>query len=638
MDTKYSVILDNVTKTYKIQKNKKIGLREFFGQTDANNFYALKNVDLKVKKGDVVGILGINGSGKSTLSLILSGVSVPTSGNIIVEGEQALIAINSCLNNKLTGIENIELKGLMLGFTKEKIKEILEPVIEFADLGDFINQPVKSYSSGMKSRLGFAISVYLDPDILIIDEALSVGDSTFTDKCLNKMDEFKEKGKTIFFVSHSLSSVKQFCNKGLWLENGQVKEYGDLDETLTNYENFLSEYKRKTAKEKKEFRNESQRSRIVKVDKHKNKLKKKTTIAKVMSVFFILSLLIGGSLAFYKNGRSTVPAISMTGDKSTKNLITQKKIGYAKNYTFAIIRTNTLGASKNDKYRKYLLNLNGELLDEIELITFNKNGYDIELLQIPTGLQVDYEDKGFTDELRYSNVIQGEKISTEILDEYSGKKIDAVMYVNEKKLVQALAKINISLNITGNNVKLTLGNTNVEYTIGNREQVEQQCNAYKLLLENIACLSDNKKQSFFQDLEVNDSKNTIIQVLKTYNEIIKVYNDYNNGNKEKANMLSDAHKGYLEKSKGKVSIIYSYKSITYNETVIEQYLGTIKNIPWEYKSKKLLFINGMDNNENIIVKSIKEEDGRVIKSVNTNNNSGTTNINNNTNDPNNLGS
>lgn len=271
MDTKYSVILDNVTKIYKIKKSKKIGLREFFGQTNTNNFYALKNIDLKVEKGDVVGVVGINGSGKSTLSLILSGVSVPTSGSVIVEGEQALIAISSGLNNKLTGIENIELKGLMLGFSKEKIVRIMDPVIEFADLGEFINQPVKSYSSGMKSRLGFAISVYLDPDILIIDEALSVGDSTFTDKCLKKMDEFKEKGKTIFFVSHSISSIKAFCNKGLWLESGQVKEYGDLNTILTNYEGFLKEYKRKTAKEKKEFRLESQSSRLIETKKNSKK-------------------------------------------------------------------------------------------------------------------------------------------------------------------------------------------------------------------------------------------------------------------------------------------------------------------------------------------------------------------------------
>jgi teichoic acid transport system ATP-binding protein len=136
-------------------------------------------------------------------------------------------------------MENIELKGLMLGMTKHEIAELTPEIIDFADIGDFIHQPVKTYSSGMKSRLGFAISINIDPDILVIDEALSVGDQTFTDKCLAKMNEFKDQGKTIFFISHSVSQVRQFCTLGLWLEFGEVREYGPVEEVAREYNKFL---------------------------------------------------------------------------------------------------------------------------------------------------------------------------------------------------------------------------------------------------------------------------------------------------------------------------------------------------------------------------------------------------------------
>ena len=166
-------------------------------------FYALKNVSFSIDRGEIVGILGTNGSGKSTLSAIIAGISTPTSGEVRIKGEQSLIAINTGLNNQLTGLENIKVKGALLGLSKSKIEEITQGVIEFAELGDFLYQPVKIYSSGMKSRLGFAISISLDPDIIIIDEALSVGDSSFAAKCRKKMEEFKQLGKTILYESHT---------------------------------------------------------------------------------------------------------------------------------------------------------------------------------------------------------------------------------------------------------------------------------------------------------------------------------------------------------------------------------------------------------------------------------------------------
>jgi len=252
-----SVIVQNVSKRYKMyakpsEKILDLVLPGGYGE----DFFALRDVSFTASQGDVIGIIGVNGSGKSTLSNIISGVVPPTFGTVESVGQTSLIAIQSGLNNELTGRENIELKCLMLGFKKRDIKKLEPEIIEFADIGKFIDQPVKKYSSGMKSRLGFAISVTVNPDILVIDEALSVGDQTFADKCLNKMNQFKEAGKTIFFISHSIGQVKNFCAKALWLEYGEVRDYGTIEKVIPEYESFLSDFKKMTAKEKKAYKDE----------------------------------------------------------------------------------------------------------------------------------------------------------------------------------------------------------------------------------------------------------------------------------------------------------------------------------------------------------------------------------------------
>nr|WP_042354030.1 teichoic acids export ABC transporter ATP-binding subunit TagH [Bacillus rubiinfantis] len=250
-----SVIVKNVYKRYKMHKKPSEKLLDLilpggYGE----DFYALQDISFTAQQGDVIGLVGVNGSGKSTLSNIIAGVIPPSSGTVEAVGQTSIIAISSGLNNQLTGRENIELKCLMLGFKKKEIQAMEPEIIEFADIGKFIDQPVKKYSSGMKSRLGFAISVTVNPDILIIDEALSVGDQVFAQKSKNKMFEFKELGKTIFFVSHSMGQIKEFCEKAIWLEYGEIKQYGPVSEVIPEYQDFLKKYKAMSGEEQKKFR------------------------------------------------------------------------------------------------------------------------------------------------------------------------------------------------------------------------------------------------------------------------------------------------------------------------------------------------------------------------------------------------
>ena len=256
-NSKYAVELEHVSKIYKLKKKD--------GEPKGSeSFYALRDITLKIRRGDVVGILGTNGSGKSTLSLVLSGISDIDEGKMTVNGEQALISINTGLNNQLTGLENINVKGALLGFNKKKIQQMTEGVIEFAELGDFLYQPVKKYSSGMKSRLGFSISLALDPDIFIIDEALSVGDKGFAKKCLDRMMKLRnEKDKTILFISHSLPQVKGFCKTGLWIEGGKLIEMGPIDEVCDHYSDYVEKMNSMPNKEKKKMLDEKFRERLI---------------------------------------------------------------------------------------------------------------------------------------------------------------------------------------------------------------------------------------------------------------------------------------------------------------------------------------------------------------------------------------
>lgn len=286
---------ENLSKAYEMyakQSDKLIDL--IFNRKKKNNvrrFYALRNVSFKVYEGETVGIIGLNGSGKSTLSNLLAQVVQPTSGNLTVTGEPSLIAISAGLNPNLTGFDNIKLKCLMHGMKEKDIDKVTPDIIDFADIGDYMYQPVKNYSSGMRSRLGFAISVHTDPDILIVDEALSVGDSTFTQKCLDKIKEFKKEGKTIFFVSHSVSQMKNFCEKVMWIHYGELKEMGSSVPVLNKYAQFVDWFNTLSKEEQAEYKKKHLDSQIFYEPKLKEEEKDDRFRYKVISILIPLTFL-----------------------------------------------------------------------------------------------------------------------------------------------------------------------------------------------------------------------------------------------------------------------------------------------------------------------------------------------------------
>ncbi|MCI5595124.1 MAG: ATP-binding cassette domain-containing protein [Lachnospiraceae bacterium] len=211
-------------------------------KTKVETFEALRGVSFEIPKGEILGIVGKNGSGKSTLLKTLAGIFAPDEGSIDLHGYSiSLLAIGVGFQKRLSGRENILLSGLLLGFTEEQIREKMDEIIKFAELGDFIDRPVKTYSSGMYSKLAFSITAVLNTDIMLIDEVLSVGDSKFKKKSFKKMQELiQDKNRTVVIVSHSTETLKKLCTSILWIHEGEVKMQGPTDEVLDIYEEFMS--------------------------------------------------------------------------------------------------------------------------------------------------------------------------------------------------------------------------------------------------------------------------------------------------------------------------------------------------------------------------------------------------------------
>ena len=238
------VKVDHVTKIYKIYDKPKERFKEALGigknKTYHKDYYALDEVSFEVGKGEIVGIIGRNGSGKSTILKILTGVLNQTSGTVTVSGKvAALLELGAGFNMEYTGMKNIYLNAAMMRVSREEIEKKIPDILAFANIGDFINQPVKNYSSGMFVRLAFAVAIHVDPDILIVDEALAVGDTRFQMKCMDKFMEFIERGKTILFVTHDVNAVKRFCNRAIWLNQGKLIMDGNTDEVTDRYLDFL---------------------------------------------------------------------------------------------------------------------------------------------------------------------------------------------------------------------------------------------------------------------------------------------------------------------------------------------------------------------------------------------------------------
>ena len=237
------ITVNNISKVYKLYDKPVNRLKEAMSirkKSYHSDHFALNGITFDVKKGECVGIIGTNGSGKSTLLKILTGVLNPSGGTYEVNGKiSALLELGAGFNMEYTGIENIYLNGTMMGFSDKEMDRKLEAIVDFAEIGEFINQPVKTYSSGMFARLAFAVAINVEPDILIVDEALSVGDIFFQAKCYQKFNEFKEKGKTILFVSHDMSSILKYCDRCLLIDKGNQVSLGKTSKVVDIYKKIL---------------------------------------------------------------------------------------------------------------------------------------------------------------------------------------------------------------------------------------------------------------------------------------------------------------------------------------------------------------------------------------------------------------
>ena len=238
-----AIRVDDVSKLYKLYDKPSDRLNESLGLTRKKLYkehYALHNVSFDVKRGETVGIIGTNGSGKSTILKIITGVLNPSGGHVEIDGRiSALLELGAGFNMEYTGIENIYLNGTMIGFSREEIDAKMQDILDFADIGDFVHQPVKTYSSGMFVRLAFAVAINIDPEILIVDEALSVGDVFFQAKCYKKFEDFKKMGKTILFVSHDLGSISKYCDRVVLLNRGKKLAEGTPKEMVSMYKRIM---------------------------------------------------------------------------------------------------------------------------------------------------------------------------------------------------------------------------------------------------------------------------------------------------------------------------------------------------------------------------------------------------------------
>jgi lipopolysaccharide transport system ATP-binding protein len=333
MNKNTAIKVQNLTKTYKLYDKPIDRLKESLHPLKKKyhkEFYALNNVSFEIKKGETVGIIGKNGSGKSTLLKIITGVLTPTAGRVAIHGKiSAILELGAGFNPEMTGLENIYLNTSINGMNKAQTDKKIDEIVAFAELGEFIHQPIKTYSSGMKARLAFAVSINVEPDILIVDEALSVGDSAFQRKCFAKMEEIRAKGATILFVSHSEGSIVSLCNRAIWISNGNQIIDGTPKLVTGLYMKHINENKIDKNKIKNEYealvnsKDETQKEKISKEDNSTLNIKNTTSKNSSIEEFFDPSLKPTSTIYYEEKGAKISDVKITTLDGKEVNVLTQ---------------------------------------------------------------------------------------------------------------------------------------------------------------------------------------------------------------------------------------------------------------------------------------------------------------------------
>lgn len=375
-----AISVKNVTKIYKLYDKPLDRLKESinpFHKKYHEPFFALNNVSFEIEKGETVGIIGTNGSGKSTILKIITGVLQQTTGEVKIQGNvSALLELGAGFDMEYTGIENIYMNGAVLGYSEEEMSRKKNEILEFADIGDFVYQPVKTYSSGMLVRLAFALAINVEPEILIIDEALAVGDAFFQAKCFHKLEEIKEKGTTILFVSHDIVSVKKLCSRAVWLDRGNLREIGDAKEVCEKYLSMqIEEQNREMAKLVETMTLENTVDEIIQGDK---------------KMFRAVNLNQSIEVSGTKQGEILSFYIKNENDKEVTVLETKKRYVFGMLVRFNQNLENVLFGFEMENVRGVKLFsvnnfLTDEVLDKVSAGELYEVSFEIELPRICTG-------------------------------------------------------------------------------------------------------------------------------------------------------------------------------------------------------------------------------------------------------------
>lgn len=345
MSSPIAIQAQNLTKTYKLYSQPIDRLKESlnpFKKQYHKNFNALDSVSFEIKKGEIVGIIGRNGSGKSTLLKVITSVLTPTSGNFYVDGHiSAILELGAGFNGEMTGMENIYLNSTINGLSKEDIDKKVDEIVDFAELGEFIHQPIKTYSSGMRARLAFGVAIHVKPDIFIVDEALSVGDAAFQRKCFAKMEEIKKAGATILFVSHSEASIVSLCDRAIWIHKGKQVIDGSPKSVTGLYMKYMNDKDFDKQKIEKEYITLKQN--IAKKDKKEVKKPKKKSIEE----FYDPNLKPKSTIYYEEKGAkiSDVKITTLEGEKVNVLLYNKKylltiKYSFTENFSNVLFGVN----------------------------------------------------------------------------------------------------------------------------------------------------------------------------------------------------------------------------------------------------------------------------------------------------------